>query len=525
MKNSILLRKCATYSAIQQTMRDYQTAYLGGLAFKNGVRKKRPSEDEKLHYDVVANTSAMPVSRYVVDTINDTVFSQQIDRDLEFAYPNGLEVEDEALTEWTELVMYDADLNNRSMNQVMEHIGELTSIFGHCWVFVDMPSTEQGNAYRPYVCPVSPLSVWDWQFTTVNGRYIPSYIKVCEYEDTYQYHIKTYFLGTKTEPSRWEFYKIDKLAHAEADTLPIDTGTFPPGMSIPGFIAFTRRDTRFHDLGVSDIDFASDVQREVYKLETEAYQSIQFAKTIVRAAPNVKVPAYAGAIVRGMKDDIETLSIDTTDVDRIISKQENLLLNLENLTGLGGLRTNKTQSQSGISIIEERRSLHKVASAKAREMEIAEEKIWTFMARYMDLRWAGNIEYKTDYEESDIKMKIAKLDVAQRLAGDNPVIKGIIQREVLELLVDSDEVDFYANKMVALDPNTIKYEEPEEEMEVETNDLGDQTPERMDAGEKDIIEGKTTVSSMTETDVGITYTGISSYDPVADQLVARASGR
>lgn len=524
MKNSILLRKSATYSAIHQTMRDYQASYLGGLAFKDGVRRKRPSEDEKLHYDVVANTSAMPISRYVVDTINNTVFGQSIYRDLEFAYPNGMEVEDEALTEWTELVLYDADLNNRSMNQVMEHIGELTSIFGHCWVFVDMPSYEQGNAYRPYVCPVSPLSVWDWQFTTVNGRYIPSYIKVCEYEDTYQYHIKTYFLGTKTEPSRWECYKIDKLAHADADTMPVETGTFPPGMSIPAFIAFTRRDTRFHDLGVSDIDFASDVQREVYKLETEAYQSIQFAKTLVRAAPNVKVPAYAGAIVRGMKDDIETLSIDTTDVDRIITKQEHLITNLENLTGLGGLRTSKTQSQSGISIIEERRSLHKVASAKAREMEIAEEKIWTFMARFMDLRWAGNIEYKVDYEESDMKMKIAKLEVAQRLAGDNPVIRGIIQREVLELLVDSDEMSYYEQKMIQLDPNTAKYEEPEEE-HIETNDLGDQTPETMDQTERDIIEGKTVGGPMTEMDVGITYTGISSYDPVADQLVARASGR
>jgi hypothetical protein len=200
------------------------------------------------------------------------------------------------------------------------------------------------------------------------------------------------------------------------------------------------------------------------------------------------------------------------------------MLNLENLTGLGGLRTSKSQSQSGISIIEERRSLHKVASAKAREMEVAEEKIWTFMSRYMGLRWAGNIEYEIDYEESDVKLKISKLQLANELSGDNLVIKGIINTKVLEMLVDDYEVDFYKQRMMTSDPNIIEVPEEPEEM-VETNDLGSQTPLVMDASEKDIIEGKTALNPMSALDVGIQYTGVSSYDPVADQLVARASGR
>ena len=92
------MRKCPTYSATENTMRAYESAYLNGQAFKNHVRKKRPSEDLKLHEDVVANTAAMPIARYCVDTINNTVFSDEIYRDICFANPAGHEIDSEVLT-------------------------------------------------------------------------------------------------------------------------------------------------------------------------------------------------------------------------------------------------------------------------------------------------------------------------------------------------------------------------------------------------------------------------------------------
>jgi hypothetical protein len=262
-------------------MRQYQLCYLAGTAFKNAVRKKRPSEDEKLHEDLISNTASMPVSRYIVDMLNDTVFSQPVYRDLEFVTPQGIEIEDEL--DWPELVCYDADLNNQSMDQFMAQVGEMTSIFGHAWVFVDMPSVDQGASGRPYVTLVSPLQVWDWHHTMVNGRYIPSYVKVLEYEDTHEFVFKCYYLGDSTTPSHYKTYRVYKNSNYEEQGELLNEGQFPPGMAIPGFVAFTRRDPRFHDLGVSDIDCASEVQRELYKLECEAYQSIQFARTLIRA--------------------------------------------------------------------------------------------------------------------------------------------------------------------------------------------------------------------------------------------------
>jgi hypothetical protein len=520
MKNSQLLLKNPIYSAIEFTMREYQLAYLGGTAFKRNVRQKRPNEDEKLYNDVISNTVSLPISRYVVDTINDTVFTQQVYRELCFTTAQGVELSDDA-TEWTDLIMYDADLTNRSLDAVMENIGDLTSIFGHCWVFVDMPSVEQGSMGRPYVVAVSPLDVWDWSYTTVNGRQIPGYIKIKEYEDDLKWRFKCYYLGTTTSPSRWETWECDRGSVINSEATLIDSGNFPPGMAIPGFVAYTRRDPRTLQIGVSDIDAASDAQREIYKLECEAYQSIQFARTLIRADAGVKIPAHAGGIVRATEGQVETLVVDTQDVNNIITKQQDILTSLENTCGFGGLRNNREQVQSGISLIEERRQLHRVAKAKARQLEIAEEMIWTFMARYMDCRWAGEITYGTDYEQGDTKYQIALMNTAKALSGDNAVIREVIDNKVLELLVDSDEIEIMRERMMVANGQE-REEERGPEIEVETRDIGDQVPRSLDQSTVDAQTGNRPLETVAP---GIQYTGQSSYNPAADMLMNQSTGR
>jgi hypothetical protein len=515
-KNSDLLKKSSTYLATEPTMLAYQRAYLGGELFKRSVRKKRPSEDVNIYSDILHNTAALPVARYVVDTINNTVFSDQMYRDLAFADPQGIELAETDIL-WTELMLYDADLSGQSFNAIMEQISELSSIFGHTWVFIDMPTVDQGASGRPYIVPVSPLDVWDWSFTPVNGRYIPRYVKVKENETPYDIHFKCYHIGSENAPSYWESYRVEKGSDAEAPAQLTGTGLFPAGMSIPAFISYTRRDPRSIEFGISDIDSASDVQREHYKLECEAYSSLSFARTLIRADAGIKIPAHAGGIVRGVAGSIETLNVDTQDVATIIAKQTDLMMTFETLSGFGGLRQNKRLNQSGVSMIEERRSLHKIASSKARLLEITEEMIWTFAARYMGQRWAGEINYGTDYEAHDTQYRVSILETAQKLSGDNPVIKGIIDRSVLSLLVDDDEAPLYEMKMVQMDKNTAAVEEAGEATEVETRDVGPQTPATLQPESAAKTDG-TGYS-------GIVQTGMSSYNPIADQLLTIGAGR
>ena len=476
MKISRILRKSPVYVAIQDMMMGYQYAYLGGPLFKTSVRKKRPSEDSVIHTDLIKNTVAQPICRYIVDSINDVLFEPGVKRMINFASPEGRNLDIESMG-WAELFMLDADLQNRTLTGFMEQVGDLTSIFGHCWVGVDMPTVEQGNLGRPYLCAISPLDVWDWEFELYGGRPILKYIKIKERETADCMYFKCYHLGTQTEPTSWISYEVEKDENVEHEAKVTGEGYFPPGMGIPVFIAYGRRDPRTIDVGVSDIDAASEAQREHYKLECEAYQSIQFAKTIIRADNGVKVPAHAGAIVRATQGQIETISVDTGDVDKIISKQQDILEQIEALTGLGGLRATKTQVQSGISIIEERKQLHRIAKAKAREMEITEEQIWTYAARFMNMRWAGEVVYGTDYEQHDTNYRLALLEKAKNLMPENDIVQGMILQEVVAMLAPKEEVQEYLMAVNPMLPAQIQAINNESQTEIYTRDIGSQIPD------------------------------------------------
>ena len=475
MKNSHLMKKNPLYTNTYETMLQYQYSYLGGQVFKVNVRKKRPSEDSVIYLDVITNTVAQPICRYIVDTINDVLFEPGVKRNVQFATPTGAKVSTDNM-EWQELFQLDADLQNRTLTGVMENVGDLTSIFGYCWVGVDMPMKEQGNLGRPYVVAMSPINVWDWEYENYGGRPILKYVKIMEHETDQCYYFKCYHLGDATTPSYWRSYEVEKGAPIEKDVEMTGEGFYPPGMGIPVFIAYGRRDPRTIELGISDIDTASDAMREHYKLECEAYQSIQFAKTLIRADNGVKVPALAGAIVRATQGQIESITVDTGDVDKIISKQQDILEQIEALTGLGGLRNTKNQIASGVAIIEERKQLHRMAKAKAREMEVTEEQIWTYAARFMDMRWAGEVVYGTDYEQHDTNYRMALMKEAKNLVPDNDIINGLIINEMVAMLAPPSETQEYLEAVKPTLAPSMQSVVTEESSEVYSRDLGTQIP-------------------------------------------------
>lgn len=532
MKNSELLKRNPIYDAIYEQMLGYQWAYLGGYAFKQFVRKKRPSEDSTMWVDLIKNTVAQPICRYVVDTINDVLFEPGVKRNLAFCTPEGRYIEPEN-NNWIELFTLDSDLQNRDITGFMEGVGDLTSIFGHCWVAVDMPQANEGNLGRPYVCAISPLDVWDWEFDYYGGRPILKHVKVKELEEPDCYYIKCYYLGDSTRPSHWKSFKVKKNPSGtvnDGDGELIGEGEFPPGMSIPVFISYGRRDPRSMDVGVSDIDSAADAMKEHYKLECEAYSALQFAHTLIRADVGVKIPVHAGAIVRATEGQVEAIQIDTGDVDKIIMKQQDILEQIEALTGLGGLRNTKNQIASGVAIIEERKQLHRMAKAKARLMEVTEEMIFTYAARFMNQRWAGEVSYNTDYEAHDTNYRMALIRSAKELVGENPIIQALITKEIIGMLAPDESIPEYENAYIKTIPDTdVRDLMTQENSEVYSNDLGTQVPvyELSDQDHDDDGENSDNTSLLGGVGTPVVNTGVSYYpqQAIAVQLNGLNTGR
>jgi hypothetical protein len=306
-------------------------------------------------------------------------------------------------------------------------------------------------------------------------------------------------------------------------------------MALPAFIVYGRRDPRSMDFGVSDIDSASDAQREHYKLECEAYTAIQFAHTLIRADKGVAIPVHAGAIVRASEGQVETIPVNTGDVDAVLKKQNDILEHIEALTGLGGLRNTKNQLASGVAIIEERKQLHRLAKSKARQMEVAEEMIFTFASRFMNMRWAGEVIYNTDYEAHDTNYRMALIKEAKLLVQNNPIIDSLISKEIIGMLAPDEDVPQYEQAYIntIADPQ-VKDLMTRENEQVLSRDLGSQIPTPEDFGMSEPTFGDDTATDTGEGDgmdggVGtpISMTGPSFYtqQAVAVQLQGINTGR
>jgi hypothetical protein len=75
------------------------------------------------------------------------------------------------------------------------------------------------------------------------------------------------------------------------------------------------------------------------------------------------------------------------------------------------------------------------------------------------------------------------MNQAKTLAGDNPIIQGLIVKQLVELLAPPTEVQEYVQAVItSSDPTTTQFIDSDMEDEVYTRDVGDQVP---DDGEED----------------------------------------
>lgn len=491
---------------IEPQMQAFRAGYEGGPAFKNMVLVKRPSEDAALFRDKLQNVAVMPVCKAIVDEIVDVVYEEEPERHP--AFLNRLSTADIGIPDWYLDFVNNANLNGDSFSGMMEQVATMAGIEGWAWVFVDLPEDPSPNN-RPYISVCSAEHVIDWKIWTQYGQDYFEYIKVIEYRDANCSIYKVWYAGDARNPTYCERYIIREAEMMNQENMiePVETYTLPMGMPIPAIQVLARNDQRRNDLGVSDVTEAVDVQREMFKLESEAYDSVRFSKPIIRAAAGLRIPAGGGGIVRGDKDQLEVFSIPTQDIGQIREQQQSLMDRLDGFLGRGSIRTYASRQVSGISIIEERRSLHRKASQRARKMEAAEQNVLKLAALFMDQRWVGDIRYNTDYEDKDLQFRMALLETAGKLSPNNPVIQQIIDREVVKMITPPDETAAY---LAQIGENTA---EPQHNSSDWINRSDNQS----------VMVRETQTDNIFDSE--IQDKGVTTNDPIARQLIMLGVGR
>jgi hypothetical protein len=166
-------------------------------------------------------------------------------------------------------------------------------------------------------------------------------------------------------------------------------------------------------------------------------------------------------------------------------------------------------------------------------MEVTEELIFTYAARFMGMRWAGEVIYNTDYEAHDTNYRLALLEKAKALVQNNSIVDNLVVKEIIGMLAPDEKVAQYEQAYIdtITDP-AVKELMTQDAEQVLSRDLGDQivTPEEF--GENQAIYGDDSEYD-TDGDLGegvgvpIQDTGESYYtqQAVAVQLTGINTGR
>lgn len=413
-----LIKPSPLMQAILPQLSNMRIAYEGGTAFKRLVLTKKASESPVLYQDKLLNVSNLPICKSMIGELNDIIFDEDPTRTL--AFLNGID-QPIATPLWFEDFLENSDMQDNEFTDVMEKVASMAAVEGWCWIVCDLPENPNPKN-RPYLTVIPAQHVVDWKVYEEDGIVTLTYVKIMEYKDNDLMRYKIWSRGQPAmiddegnslpeTPTTAIAYEIPCVAGVPsvATVEPCDYFEFPSTYPIPIIQAMPNKDTQNNMIGISDLTDIADLQREWLRLESEAYDSIRFSKPIIRVTGATKVPAGGGGIVRGEKDSVEVFAIPVMDVQQIREQQNGLITQFDGFTGRAGTRNVAETIQSGVSIVEERKALHKKAQTRARTLEKVEQAILNMVCYMMNVQWVGDIEYNSDYESRDTQYKLLSL--------------------------------------------------------------------------------------------------------------------
>ena len=337
----------------------------------------------------------------------------------------------------------DTDFEGRSFDALMREVQNYASVYGHCWILVDKPSTnvmtraeELEQGIRPYLNIYTPENVLDWKYTrSPQGYYFLEYVKIREsidsdkevYKIWYEDKIDTVFLPTSNR---------DEPVLAESIPNPI--------MRIPAVILYNQR-SPMRGIGVSDLTDIADLQKCIYNELSEIEQIIRISNhpSLVKTRDTEAVGG-AGSIIE-IPDNLDAnlkpyiLQPSGSNLDGVIKSIMHKVDAINRLSHVGAIRSTGERIQSGIALRTEFQLLNARLAQKAKLMELAEEQIWRLFALWQETVFDGEIVYPESFDIRDWATDLELLQTAKASNVKSSTFNKEIEKQIARTVIEDDE--------------------------------------------------------------------------------------
>jgi hypothetical protein len=410
------------------------SSYAGGEHYRNGDYLAAYMLETKEEYEErLDNTALDNHVRSVVAIINSFLFRQPPKREL------GSIANDPGMVSF----MKDSDLDGRSFDAVMRDISTYSSIYGHCLVVMDKPSSnaftraeELEQGVRPYISIYTPENVLDWKYTRAsNGAYYMSYVKL--YEGIVD-GVSTFRTYTPTE------IIIESVDEDEV----IDTMIMPNELGkVPAVTVYSIKGPE-RGIGISDVADVADMQRSIYNELSELEQNIRLSghPSLVKHG-STQAAAGAGSIVQIPEDPGPDyvrpylLQPSGTSIESILASINSKIGAIDRMSHMGGIRSIESRRLSGVALATEFQLLNARLAEKADNLEHAEEQIWTLYAMWQDLMFDGDIKYPDSFNIQDKYNDMNMLKLAKDAGIEDPILRAEVEDQMLKILVSEEKYE------------------------------------------------------------------------------------
>ena len=338
----------------------------------------------------------------------------------------------------------DADLEGRSYNALLREVQTYASVYGHCWLLIDKPNSnartraeELQQEIRPYMNIYTPENVidWDWE-RAASGKYYLSYLKIREHRSREKDVYRIWYLD------RIDTVELQRMGAKEPkliDSVP------NPLNQIPAVCLYNQR-SYDRGIGVSDLTDVADLQRAIYNELSEIEQLIRLSNhpSLVKTR-DVDASAGAGAIIE-LPDNVDPalkpyiLQPSGQNLDSVLKTIQTKIDAINRLTHVGAVRSTSERTVSGVALRTEFQLLNARLSEKANLMQLAEEQIWRYYAKWQDKAFDGKIIYPESFDLRDWATDLEVLQQAKASNIKSDTFVKELDKQIARTVVEDDEV-------------------------------------------------------------------------------------